>query len=110
MPIYSDFYLSKLEDGIVTIAMSPAVPIGGWNINFNLTKRENSSNVLIKKTVASGYSVVSGITIQDSGQGIFSVRMNSNDTSGFDPGNYAYEIVRMDSGFRSILCKGYLIM
>ena len=110
MPLIADFTLARQEDSPLTISMSPTVPIGAWNIEFTCQKRFGGQTDLISKITNSGYNSVSGITIVNSGNGTFSVTINSNETSGLQYGNYAYLIERLGSGTRTILVEGYLIL
>lgn len=109
MPILQDFEISSLEDTPLVISMAPQVPIGGWDIRFECSKRFGvTSGFLIEKNVKSGYSGVSGITITNSGTGVFQVFISSQNTSGLEYGNYSYTLTRYDSGARTILVEGYL--
>ena len=66
---------------------------------------------LITKTCASGFGAgQSGITILNSGQGQFQVSLRAQDSSGLLWGCYQYAAERMDSGSRTILTKGHLIL
>lgn len=109
MPIQQDFGLVLREDGVIQTVMEPSTNIAGWNLQTLVTKRPGHLSGLIVKSAASGYGGgQSGITITNSGQGIFTTAINSVDSSGFDPGAYAYRTERLDSGFRSVLTEGYL--
>lgn len=110
MPIIADYTIVRMEDGLLTIDMTPPVAIGGWNIRFQCMKRFDSSSGLITKSVASGFNNASGINVANSGQGIFDVTINSVDTSGFDPGCYAYKVDRLDSGNVTCLAEGYMVL
>lgn len=110
MPILTNFGLIRMEDGVLTISIVPSTSIGGWNIEWSLVKRFGGVTPLVTKSVASGYNGVSGITIVDSGAGVFNVAINSVDTSGLDPGNYATGADRLTSGRRTSLTQGYLLL
>lgn len=107
--IATDFSMGVGTDNIVTINMVPPVAIAGWSIKFWCCKRfGGKSTPLFEKWYASGYNGVSGITIVNSGEGIFNVRINAVDTSGFDAGNYANGCDRLSSGAVTQLSEGFL--
>ena len=108
MPVYADWSLVRYEDGTLTITLVPQVNIAGWNMRFLVQHRFGGTSGLIEKNVASGYSASSGITVNNSGNGVLSVAIRGADTSGMEFGNYAYTLERMDSGFRTVLSEGYL--
>lgn len=110
MPVLADFSLVKFEDGVLTVGLQPAVPIGGWDMRVTFTKRHGQVSGYFTKCVASGYSAASGVSIVNSGNGVFSVTLDSVDTSGLEYGNYAYTVERMDSGHRTVLTEGYLLL
>ena len=110
MPVISDFSLAKFQDGTLTISMAPPQAIGGWPINFTVEKRYGSSDSLILKSVSSGFNGVSGITVVNSGQGVFNIAINSIDTSGLDWGNYATRSERVNSGARTPITEGFLLL
>ena len=109
--ILSDFSFVKYDDGILSVSMIPQVPIGAWDIRFQVTKHfGGQSGTLIQRTVASGFSASSGITIVNSGAGIFNVTLREADTSGLSFGNYAVKISRFNSGLRTVLDEGFLTL
>ncbi len=108
MPVLVDFSLSRPESATLTVSMTPAVPIGGWSIQFQALKRFGGISGLITKSVSSGFNGLSGITVTNSGQGVFNISLYSSDTSGLSYGNYAYSNMRLDSGFITVLTEGYL--
>ena len=108
MPVIADFNLVRYEDGTLTISLSPPTPIGGANIRFLVQHHFGGISGLIQKSVASGYNAVSGITVTNSGQGVFNVALRSVDTSGFEYGNYAYTTERLDSGSRTVISEGFM--
>jgi hypothetical protein len=109
MPIYTDYDLVRYSDGQLTIALSPPTPIGGWTVLYEETRRFCGTSG-IQKWLASGFNGVSGITVVNSGEGVIRVQINSTDSSGRNPGSYAYTITRMDSGHRTTLAEGYHVM
>lgn len=110
MPVYSDFTVTRHEDATLRVSMAPPTAIGAWSLRFFAQHRFGGISGLIKKTCASGYGGgASGITIINSGQGVFDIALTSTDTSGLDPGCHAYTVERLDSGSRSVITLGYLI-
>src|SRR5207244_2422510 len=104
MPVHANFSYARYSDGVLAVGLQAATPIGGWTIQLTVTKRFGSPNIsgLINKIAASGTGGgQSGITITDSGQGRFNIRLDSGDTTNLDFGNYAGIIERTDSGFRT---------
>lgn len=106
----SDWSFVRFEDGNLQFSMSPATPLGGSYIQFELSKRFGSASGLIIKSIQSGYNGVSGITMVNSGNGQLSISYNSVDSSGLDFGVYSYSIQRLDSGSRTNLACGYTIL
>lgn len=109
MPILTDFTLVRYEDATLTIGLSPPAPIGAWEIQFTL-KNRFGGDAFVTKSVNSGFNNSSGINITDSGVGVFNVNINSVDTSGRDFGSYAFGVEKLNSGSRSTLVEGYLIL
>lgn len=106
-----NFRLIKYEDGLIIIPMRPAVPVGGWSAAFRVTRRFGDGlTPLVLKSTASGHDGVSGVTVMDSGLGKFGVTFTPADRSGLEPGNYAFQFERMDSGFRTVLTQGYMLL
>ena len=70
----------------------------------------DNSGVFIKSCASGHGDGVSGITVTNSGAGQFQVAIRSVNTSGLDLGNYAYTFIRTDSGFRTTLAEGYVIL
>ena len=109
MASLSDFCFPRFNDGEVNFALEPAVPIGGWDIRFEMS-RAFGGVPLVTKYLNSGYNGVSGITVTNSGQGQLKVQLYAAEVSGVQPGNIAYMICRYTSGARTELAKGYRIM
>lgn len=113
MPINADFMLGSTEAGVLTVTMTPPVAVGGWTVEFRLQKYfgfEDAGSGLVNKYLASGYNGVSGISVTNSGQGIFAITLNAIDSSGLQYGNYAYAVLRTDSGQQTILSQGYELL
>jgi hypothetical protein len=111
MATNSDFSLYSREDCTLTISMTPPTAIGGWGIEFRMQRYfgDTQSGGLLK-SVASGFSGASGITITNSGQGIFAVDLQAGNTSGLPFGNYAYTAERVDAGQKTVLSIGYALI
>lgn len=106
--VLADIVTGRYEDGTFVVELNNPTPIGGWTIDFLVQKRFGGLSGLIHKQVASGFNGASGITITNSGQGVFQIALNSVDTSGLDYGNYAYATQRLDSGSRTLINEGYI--
>ena len=110
MPVYSDFSFNQFADGTISVSLAPAANIGNQNIRFQAFKRFGGISGLITKSCNSGFNNVSGINITSSGEGRFNISLRGADTSGLQLGNYAYAIERLDSGSRTVISEGYLIL
>ena len=110
MPILADIPWVKFDDGTLNISMVPPIAVGGWTTQFQITHRFGGTSGLITKNLSSGFLGVSGIGIANSGQGVFQIALNSLDTSGLDPKNYAYTFSRLDSGYRTALTEGFFLL
>lgn len=118
MPVQIDFALARFDDGTLVVALEPPQPVGGWNIQYTQWKRMPQTTSggpvsgLVTKSCTSGYQAgQSGITVTNSGQGVFSVALFGTDISGTaDSGPYFYRVERLDSGYRSTLSEGYRLM
>ncbi len=110
MPINQDFQISRGEDLIIEISLTPPQPIGGYGIRFQSTRRFGGNYPLITKSMASGFYNVSGMNILNSGNGSMNVVLKGPDTSGLDFGNYSYTVARTDSGFYSEYLVGYVVL
>lgn len=110
MPIQVDAPFVRFDDGLLIVSLQPPTPIGGQNYQFECMGRFGGASGRIIKSMASGRYNVSGMNIVDSGQGRMSVTIDSVNTSGFQYGNYAFTIQRLDSGNRSTVTEGYLMV
>jgi hypothetical protein len=110
MPVIGDFESIKAVDGVLTVAMSPPVAIGGWEIEFVVNRRTGGESRYISKYVNSGYNNLSGINITSSGQGLIDVSISSLDTSGLQYGNYAFSVNRLGSGVVTKLSEGFMLV
>lgn len=110
MPVLIDFTLARSAKGTITMSVDPPTAIGGWTLQFQMTKRPGSTSGLVTKSMASGYYNVSGMNITNSGQGVMSINFFPGEVSGMDLGIYAYQIQRLDSGFQTNLTAGWRLM
>ncbi len=109
MPVISDFVLGLGEDGVLTVSLAPPTAIGGWDIEFLQSRHCGSASGIITKYVGSGFNGASGITITNSGYGVMQIALFAREMSGYDPGNYAYQVLRLTSGSRTVLSEGFRI-
>lgn len=112
MPIIGTFDLTKGTDADLTIELSPPMNVGGWSVRCVFAKRfDVSSGMLPDRVAASGYGGgQSGITVLDSGAGRFRITAPTpEEMSGRDPGNYALQFERTDSGSRGPLTQGFVL-
>ena len=110
MPIQVDAPFVKFDDGILVVTLQPSIPIGGQNYQFECQNRFGGVSGRIVKSMASGRYNVSGMNIVNSGQGVMNVTIDSANTSGLQYGNYAFTIQRLDSGNRSTVTEGYILI
>ena len=113
MPVEVNFSLGRYENGVLTISMAPPTPIGAWSIQFTMWRRFGMpiTSGLVTKSVTSGYGAgQSGITIVNSGIGIFNVSLNPPEVSGLAAGNYSYRVERLDSGSATGISQGFRSM
>jgi hypothetical protein len=105
-----DFAQVKFSDGAFVVVLKDPTPVGDWEVEFTLSKRFGDPSPFIRKSSASGYNGVSGVTVTSSGNGQWSIPLYNSEVSGKDPGNYAYVFGRTTSGVRTELSKGFRIM
>ncbi len=108
--VFADFPICRLVDQQITLGLSPPIPISGLAIEFQAMKRFGATNGVFLKSVASGFNNVSGINVFNAPQAQMNIQINSVDTSGLDFGAYPYEARRVDSGFRTVVAQGYLLL
>lgn len=109
MPVIVDFPFIKQTDGNLDISLTPSVPIGGWGLEWIMEKRFGGVSGIVEKFAASGF-YGSGITLINSGTGVFRIRLDAVDTSGIDYGAYAFTARRTNSGFETTLAEGYVVI
>ena len=109
--IYSDFSWTREDDGTITITLAPPVSVGGWSVNFDVTKRFGSTDTpKLRKSMSSGFYGTSGMNITSSGTGVLAVTFRSVDTSGWETGLYATRSYRTNSGNQQTLTEGFLLL
>lgn len=106
MPVFSDFALGRLENGSLTISMSPPTGISGWSLQYIQTRRLGGT-AIVSKFAASGYNNVSGINVTDGARGVLSVALTPGEMSGFTDGTYSYQVLRINSGLQTVISTGY---
>lgn len=99
--------LTAETDTTIGVQLTPAVAIGGWNIEFEMKTHFGGVSGIITKSVASGFNGASGITVTNSGEGLFNISIRAGDTSGLLYAPYAYTTRRDDSGFKTVLTEGF---
>ncbi len=110
MPIIGDFQVIRAQDGIITLAMSPPIAIGGWEIEFVMAKRFGSTEPTVTKSVSSGLNNTSGINITNSGTGVMDITLSAVNTSGLEYGNRAFWVNRLGSGVATKISEGYVLV
>lgn len=105
MPIVGDWSVIRGNDLQITFGLKPPTNIGGMQIGFFLYKRLGSDSPLVSKYAMSGF-ISSGVSVVNSGQGSLGITLNSQDTSGLEPGNYVFKVKRLDSGFIGDFSEG----
>jgi hypothetical protein len=108
---YADFNVAEYADGLLKLTMTPSVNVGSKGVAFNLYERVGSPTPILTRSSSSGYGGgESGITVLDSGGGVFGIRAPTpEEMSGRDAGNFAYEFLFTDSGNRGPAAQGYCI-
>lgn len=110
MSVQGDFGIIRYEDGIITVNLTPPVAITGWSIVWTCQKRfGNTPDPVAVRSASSGFNGVSGITVTNAGQGVFTIQLPTQaEMSGRDFGNYANSAIRTDSGYRTVLSQGFM--
>jgi hypothetical protein len=86
----------KGEDVSLNFTMSPVVNITGWTITFTVRKESLTGSVIL----TSDGTVVSGPS------GTFSVPIAAAQTSGVKPGEYAWDVWRVDVDSAALIAYG----
>jgi tRNA threonylcarbamoyladenosine modification (KEOPS) complex Pcc1 subunit len=107
MATYADIFVNKATDETITIGLNPATDISLYSLQFSVRSRFGGESGFIIKSVTSGYSASSGITITNSGQGVMNIQINATDTSGLQTGIYSYDLERINSGSRAVITQGF---
>lgn len=111
MAVVVDFAMTQLEDFPLNVEVAPPTPVGGWKVRFQVLKRAGGSSGLVVLSTASGYGAgQSGIAVTNSGDGQFQVLIPAGMTSGLDPGLYFHDFVRLDSGSRTVIAEGGMLL
>ena len=104
MATKADIAFYKGEDVTLTVSMSPVTNITGWTITFSLKKQYGDASALVSKTIGSG------ITVTDAVNGDFKVAVDSADSASLDNRAYVYDILRTNSGNKTVLTIGNLTL
>lgn len=108
MPVFTNFSIVRYEDGVLTVQLVNPAAVGGWDIRADFSRRLGGTPFVSKYSYSGSANGVSGITITNSGQGVFQVKIDSPDTSGFYSQNVAYDINRTNSGHVTCISQGYV--
>jgi hypothetical protein len=81
------------QDGTWTVSLSPAEDVTGWTVSC-VIRAYAGGTALVTKTTSSG------ITVEDTGNGVFLVEFSSSDlTLAHGPGAYLIQLMRTNSGY-----------
>lgn len=106
----TNFSYTRFEDGALIYMLTPQAPIGGLSLKWCMSDRFGSEEPFVVKYLSSGLNGASGISVTNSGQGVFTVTLNSVDTSGLEAKNYATWAVITSSGRYKEVAKGFLVL
>lgn len=109
MAVLIDYSLARFEDGTLIVELHPPQNITGWDIRYQMTKREGGT-AIVSKSAASGFNNTSGISVLDAAAGVMQVSLFHGEVSGLDQGNYFYLVSRQNSGSFTEISKGYRLM
>lgn len=108
--VQTDFSIARLEQGTLTVTLTPPTNVNGWDTLFQVKKYFGGESGLINAYAASGYNGVSGIAVANAGNGVFNITIPSPATSGWNYGNYTYGFSRTNSGFQTVLSQGLMLV
>lgn len=110
MPILQNFAVTRGDTVDLVISLSPPTAIGGWDLLFAMGNRFGGAGNLFRCYLTAGQTNgTSGITIQNSGQGVFSVAFPTTATSGLNYGDYAYWAQKTAPNIVTVT-EGYVIL
>lgn len=99
MPVVQSINVYRGEDIVLHFSMSPKKDITGWVISFTVSNGYNNPVKLFQITA-----------INTNGpQGKFDVNITSSQLN-IEPGNYVYDLFRVDPGNNRILSVGEFII
>lgn len=112
---YQDYRVQRGTDTTLSVKLSGTSAFSGQNISgqgfeFVVSHRLGNVSGFFTKSAASGYNNVSGINVLHTSGKTFDVSINAADTSGLCPGNHAYATGRTDSGSRTVLQEGFILL
>ena len=91
------------DDVSIRFTLTPPTDITGWSLTFTVRNKPGGTTQFTK-------TVGSGIALTDTGRGIFTVTINSADTSSLASGDYEWSVKRTDAGSNVVLSHGYLYL
>lgn len=94
MPATDTVTVYRGEDAVLEFTMDPAADITGWTLLF--TARQ------------AGDSFTKTPSITDDNNGVMEVALSRDDTVDMKPGNYHYDLWRIDDGNQYPLASGAL--
>lgn len=104
MAVTANFSFYRGEDTLITVTMTPITDITGWSLQFTARVTLDILPIAITKTTGHG------ITLTNPTGGVFTIFLLSADTNTLDPGNYYFDIQRVDSGFHGVLTTGVMTL
>lgn len=104
MPNLQSFPITRGDNIDLLINLAPPTSISGWTLALNVGRQFGGAGDLIQTSTA----VSGGITVQNAGQGVFSIPLTPSETSGLDFGNYAYWVRKTAPDNIITLIEGYL--
>jgi hypothetical protein len=111
LPANQNFALGIGENAALQVFLQDPQPISGWDCTFGVGRRFGWSSGLINKQLFSGFqNGVSGISVVNSGAGIWNVALTPQDTAFLQAGNFAFQFARVNSGFERALTVGYILL
>lgn len=87
-------------DGSIVVTMRPVVDTSAWTIALKV-RESNGGTVVFSVAMADGITVGGG----DDNE-VITIPIASAKTSGVNPGNYFYEVLRTNSGGKDVLALG----
>lgn len=96
------FYIG--EDVMLRVTMDPVEDITGWTLAFMMRKTIGLLPIAISKEGPPD------IIIVNAAGGVFTVKIDSDETADLAAGEYQFDIQRVDAGARSVLVRGTITL